>query len=446
MSSSPSNDEKGPISAARNGKMDQEDDDDELTDREQAMLRELQRRQDRVDEMERRQKVTMKAEEQEEEGHIPDPEIAKTQILKSKFDYEFAIVNKGHRGLNPPCKRPAFRILGLFRNKKTDFRNWMDDLQESKMIYLDEKDGQTKCKLGDLHKLPLLKYMLIPKTRERERDEEYTTKKIEEIKRIYLEHEEMARNEFEENMVKRSQGKMGLSLEKKRENAKKKSKHSSGREKALEFKEKQQQKEAKENNSIIIREVARVPRIMELRGQQFAIIILLMDVTPKTLAGKDDPEPAVMVIDTFLTCEEAEAYMETLKHYIFCMSMFVVDMYEWHYPEDIVLDDIKEKYRHPEQNKVMQDKKFQKVELEKYINDPELAGMELTPIEVNEKSKMPENFRPLKEQPKAFSHVESSEPVDREKLKEDYRKDFESPAGGGGGASSSGTFRFDISK
>lgn len=382
-----------------------------LTEREQAMLAELQRKQDAINEIERRNDVRLSNKHSYQScepcaGQEPLA-ILDSQTLLGKNGYTFAIVNKANRVLNPPCKRPAFRILGLFRSVDGDYKNWIDELHENNLIYVDPEDKKTKCKLGDLHKVPILKYMLIPKNMNRDRDETYTKTKIEEIKKIYLENMEMAQREFEEHREKRVQGKMGLSLEKQRETAKEKRKKSA-RGKVLNEKGKQTSSE--------IREVSRVPRIMELINQKHAVIIILNDVTKETLAGKDDPEPAVLIIDTFDSCNEAEEYMETLKNYVFCMNIDVVDMYVWHFPEDVDFDNVKEKYRDAEQNKVMNEKKSRKME----VNTMEAkARMENKPLpinEVTEKSRSPENFQPLKQNPE-FTYTESSQPVDREQLK-----------------------------
>ncbi len=373
----------------------------ELTLREEAMLRELKRHEERLAEIERRRVESLKI-KKENNG---EPERI-DKVLKSKFDYTFAVVNKSHRMLNPPGKRAAFRILGLFKHQK-EFENWMEELHETNMIYM--TDGQMKCKLGDLHKLRLLNYMLIPKNSVRERDAEYTEEKIEDLKKIHVNHLKMSMEEFEKHHIERSQGQMGLSLEKQCEKAKEK-RNKSSRYKAI--KARGEERERRED----AKEVARVTRMMELRGQKFAIIIILMDVSKDVLAGKDDAEPAVLIIDCLDTLREAEEYMGTLKNYVFYTNIFIVDMYEWLAPDDIVMDEINEKYRNPEQDRLMREKKNQKYELEKYEKEQELEGKEIKAIEVTKESKAPENFEPLKGNPTEFHHVESSEPVDRAEL------------------------------
>lgn len=388
-----------------------------LTDREKAMLRELQKRQDAVDEIERRNNVRLVHSMSDDfinTLNLPssvfseDFETLSLQ-LNSIHNYKFAVVNKAHRGLNPWCDRPAFRILGLFRTEG-EFVNWMEEMKELRCIYFDEVDEKMKCKLGDLHKLPLLQYTLIAKTATRERDESYTKQKISNMKNIHLEHMKMARQEFEEHREKRVQGHMGLSLEKKRQNANKKYK-SSGRAKALKTCDKTKKREALKT----MQEVSRVPRSMELSKQNQAIIIVLNDVTENTLAGKDDPEPAILILDSFESCEEAEKYIEKLKNYVFCLNIDVVDMYVWHFPEEVDFDQVKEKYRNPEQDKIMNEKKVRKLEVEKVEAESRMMNKPLPLQEVTEHSKAPENFNPLEQQPK-FTYSESSEPVNRKAL------------------------------
>jgi hypothetical protein len=387
-----------------------------LSERQESMLRELKRRQDAVEEIERRNQVRQTNEEQPETPTpTPTGSDEVSGLLLSNHGYTFAVVNKAHRGLNPRCKRPGFRILGLFMSEEGDYRNWLDDLREHNQIYVDSADGQTKCKLGALHKLPLLKYMLVPKNESRDRDREYTECKIEAIKQTHLEHLEMAKQEFMEHREKRVQGKMGLSLEKQRENAKEKRKREP-REKALRRKD-AQTREAHGD----MKEVARVPRMLEMRNQNHAIIIVLNDVTSDTLSAKDDPEPAVMVLDTFDTCEDAEKYMNRLKNYVFCMNLDIVDMYVWHFPEDVDFDKVKEKYRNPEQDKVMSEKKNRKQEVENMEARSRMEKLPLPVQEVTAHSKAPENFQPLKQTPN-MSYTESAVPVDRAQLEVEARE------------------------
>lgn len=390
-------------------------------------MEELKRKDQALQEIKRRkayaeaqQRATTEAEqrataETQVEAHQP---IASSSTRKaagkfgSNHGYEFAVVNKAHRLLNPPCERPAFRILGLFRSQQGDLQNWIDDLWDNGQLQQEPDTGVTKCKLGDLHMLPICKYMLISKNSTRDRDPKYVENKIDEIKRIHLEQQAFAKAEFEEHKRKQVQGKMGLSLNKQREQAKEKRK-TAPREKAL----KQMAKRSVEARSSM-REVGRVPGIMQLMHQRFAVIVLLHDVTPNTLQAKDDPEPAVMVVDAFDAESEARKFVESLENHVHAVDLHIVDMYQWHFPEDVDLDQVTEKYRNPEQDKIMAAKKQTKEEIAKAEAEAAADETVLPVTEVTEESKAPEGFNPLKslETNQGLTYTESSEPVDREAL------------------------------
>lgn len=301
--------------------------------------------------------------------------------LESRFGYKFAVFNKAHRQLNPKCERPAIRLLGFFHGEG-DFQNWMDTLADCGMMAVDA-DGSRRCKLGALHKAQLFTYALIPTTEGKDRDPQYISKKVEAIKSGHLEHIQYAKQEFTDNHTQHRQGSMGMSLEKKRERADKKQKKST-RNAAL-------RQKAIENASSInssngnqqIREVSKVPRLLEISKQQCAIVVVLNDVTQERLSGKEDPEPAIMILDCFNSCEDAEKHIESvLKNSIVDFSMFVIDMYEWIFPEDVKLDEVREKYRIDEQNKLMQAKKTQKQELLDYEQKCKYGGYDTDGLQV----------------------------------------------------------------
>ena len=316
-----------------------------------------------------------------------------TNIQKNK--YKFAIINKANRTLNPPCKRPAFRVLGFFESETGDFQNWLEDLRDCNQLYTDPKDGQTKCKLGDLHKLPLLQYCLIPKTSKRDRDEGYVKQKVEEIKGLHARQNEASKKEFDAHHERKQTGDLGLSLESQRKQATKvrKDKVGKARAKALEQKEKERAQERE-----VSREVGRVPKMMELTRQQCAAIIVLNDVTDPVLASKDDPEPALMLVDCFNSCQEAEEYIDNqLKHHVHSTNIDVVDLYTWHYPEDVDLDEVQEKYRCEEQNLIMREKKLKKKEVEEAESKMNECGNDAPRLEITEEHVAPEDFQPLKQ-------------------------------------------------
>jgi hypothetical protein len=283
--------------------------------------------------------------------------------FQSHQGYRFALMNKANRFMRPSCKRPAFRLLGFFRNNE-ELEEYIEELKSSGCI--DPQDGS--CKLGDIHKVPIIThYTLISKSISRDRNEQYVISKINEIKKLHMEHHRMADEEFRQNREEKKAGKTGLSIEKKREKAKEKRKKSS-REAAI--KEKAASL-ASTTAAAAPSLIGRVPRAMEFREQNYAIIIMLEDITKPVLKGQDDPEPVILLLDAFESKEEAQKYLDTLSHYVFYMSMYIVDMYQWLFPEDLDAKQIEEQYRNPEQNLIMKTKKEKDLEVKKYKEDVE---------------------------------------------------------------------------
>ena len=130
---------------------EQEKKQEPLSDREEAMMRELKRRQDCVSEIERRKQVAVSGSETDAsklQNRKPLDMDVVSQQLVANHDYTFAVINKAHRSLNPKSTRPAFRILGLFRSLKGDFADWMDEMRDCNQIYKDESDGQGQIQTG----------------------------------------------------------------------------------------------------------------------------------------------------------------------------------------------------------------------------------------------------------------------------------------------------------
>jgi len=285
--------------------------------------------------------------------------IPRAAQLKSQSGYQFAVINKANRFMKPTCKRPAFRILGFFRNNE-ELSSYIEELRDSNQI-----DENGICKLGDLHKVPVIThYTLLSKSMDRDRDEKYVISKIAEIKQLHLDHQKMAEEEFKQNREEKKAGRIGLSIEKKREKAKEKRKKSS-REAAI----KSVANSASASTQKTQQLVGRVPRNLEFREQNHAIIIMLEDITKPVLKGHDDPEPIILLLDAFESKEAAQNAFDSLSHYVFCMSMYIVDMYQWLFPEDLDAKQIEEQYRNPEQNLIMKTKKEKDLEVKKYENE-----------------------------------------------------------------------------
>jgi hypothetical protein len=341
-----------------------------LTDKEKVIEEQILKNQDAINEIERRRKVRDETPEELVPYDIPS---SSAHSLRNIHGYDFAVINKAHIKMNPPCKRPGFRILGLFREGDGEYDNWLDELRDQGIIFWDDKTNQSTCKWGDMHKLPLMKYGLLSKTPEKDRSHLYVTNKIELLKKLHMENIQFSKQEFAETRKGTSQGKMGLSIDKQREKAQEKRKKLS-REQALNDKSKAEH--------VSKQEVARVPRSMQLMQQLYAVIIVMHDISTDVLSAKADPEPAIMIVDAFDTCDDAIKYIETLKNDVFLMNIDVVTMYVWIYPEDVKYDQVEEKYRNPEQNLIMQGKKNACRDIKNAESEAKIKGVNIATTDV----------------------------------------------------------------
>lgn len=351
-------------------------------------------------------------------------QLNKEHGLVSHSGYQFAVINIAHRLMNPISKKPAFRILGFFRDQK-DLIQYLQEAQKYPGVI--NPDGTSN--LGTMHKVPLIeKFCLLTKSEKRNRSESYVLSKTNEIKQLHLNFFIKSKEEFETNIKETKTGATNQSLEKKREEAKK-LKQKSSREAALNQKMKSDlqnaikkrsntnsltaaglDKKINNKNMPLLNQIMSgnisqeietasinndeqnvlevdddnfttqshnadiscisVPGALQRRRQNFAVILVLEDITKPVMQGHDDPEPLILFIDCFEDESSARDYMSnTLSKYVYYHNMFLVEMYEWLFPEDLVYDKMDERYRDEEQNKIMQAKKEKEKELKDFEKD-----------------------------------------------------------------------------
>jgi len=296
-------------------------------------------------------------------------ETVNPSAVPSQDDYQFVMLNKSHIGMNPRSKEPAVRILGLFKSRQEAIRH-VETLKQCNV--LDD--------LGDIHLAPRMKWVLLPKNKERDRDPNYTNNKIEQLRTVHVSERERANNEFKAKLnadraksednasqiaqVPQSSGpqisKTTLSLAKQREKGLANQKNKTTRQQAI----KTQNRNAKlmvEKNPTL--EVAKIPRNAELRGQNYVVMAIWRDFTQDVMKLKDEPEPAVLFIDCFDQLEEAKkCEKQTLARYIHILDMDIVTLYEWIYPEQADPDKLpedKEMWRDDEQSLILNQRKAQ---------------------------------------------------------------------------------------
>lgn len=300
----------------------------------------------RYEEMDRRSKVVEAAKLAKAE-ELPILDSLQVNAVPSQGNYKYVMFNKTHVGLNPHGKSPGVRVLGLFR-ERADAMAHLNDLSRA---------GVTADELGDIHLAPRMKWVLIPKSKDRDRDEKYTMSKIKELVDLQLKERRLANEEFEKSKSDQSVGATGVSLEKQRQRQQglaKKHHKKSARLAAISTAVKKMEAKVSSDSSL---SVAAVPRSAELRKQNHVVIASIKDYTPPVMKLKDVAEPAVLFIDVFDNPEDAQkCIVQILSKYIKIMNMDMVDLYEWIFPEDMDSDKLPpeaEMWRDEEQTKIM---------------------------------------------------------------------------------------------
>ena len=92
----------------------------------------------------------------------------------------------------------------------------------------------------------------------------------------------------------------------------------------------------------------------KIAGQSFAAIIVLSDIRKSVTKGKAKPEPCIAILDVFGDEDAARNYAQhtASKTYPKC-DIDVVELYQWHFPENIDPDKVKDIYGHKRLNEIM---------------------------------------------------------------------------------------------
>lgn len=303
--------------------------------------------------------------------------IRENQRIPSAHGYKYCLLNKTNHRLNPAGRHAAVRCLGFFHTKD-EARAHLHDCAEGQDIQL----STLADRLGDIHIAEVGKWVLVPKTKDRDRDASYTIAKIDAVVGVHLKERIQASKDFALSKTSGKPGKTGVSLDKQRER-----KQKQAREK-MERKKRQLEAKKKNGNSTVAKvhhpekqaaaasaaataskESARkVPRSMEVRNQSHMVIATLKDFTNPVLRLKDAPEPVVMFFDAFDRLEDAQKYIEdSLKDYVTIVDLDVVDLYEWVFVESMdpdLLPPEAEKWRDEEQTAIMRHRKVEQRALE----------------------------------------------------------------------------------
>ena len=246
-------------------------------------------------------------------------------------DHSIILLNLCHNNHRPMHKYPGFRILGAFPN--------MNSLQ----LHVKKNYEHSEASLWAT---PVHQLMTICKSTEDQTNVSYNKKQIERLVEIYEDAADKRNREFKETVDKGKTGTVGQSI----------------------YKSKIICTETIEKNGKLFDEehkndeINRIPHDLSFSGkiinQSYAVIITLSDIRKVVKTGKSVPEPCIAILDVFESEESAIKYSKTVasKSYPKC-DIDVVDMYSWHFPENINPDKIKELYGHKRLDEVMNTRK-----------------------------------------------------------------------------------------
>ena len=256
--------------------------------------------------------------------------------------YEYAMVHIAHKNSRPVSNRPAFRILKLCESREDAFEHYREN------PHLGEECA--------LHLFPLSRWFALCRSLEDQQNAEYCFEYIDET--IVRHRDEIVEKnkEFEENVREKKTGEVDKDKMKLKAHLKNRIKSAAaGRQKAIRTLEKKKMLERGGKKA------AKLKRDDEVRGQRYAIVSVCRDNTvegkraQKTRGFKAySPQPLVRIHAVFDDKDEATTWMEeNASNKVINHDLYVVDMYEWLYPEEENVEKIEGKYRNEEQNKIL---------------------------------------------------------------------------------------------
>lgn len=280
------------------------------------------------------------------------------------------LYHAAHRQLSPRSSRPAYNILGFFPDLASR------DRHVNKIRNAYRNDYALEHGTTDGFTLPaticgvnVLDYFLIPTSLEKQRST-YCPDKIEIIKNIYYSAEAAHQKEFEANVTANKTGDQGKSFSRKRMRKKTKVRRRVRR-KAFDATAKREQWEG----------IADVPTSVDLRNQKCCVVVHLLDNTEDALAGRKEPEPAILPICPAPDQDAAWKWIDdTGSQYINRAHMDVVTMGCYIHPEDVDTEALRENYRNETVQNIMDARKDKKKELsafEEWCEENEMSFPEM---------------------------------------------------------------------
>lgn len=318
-----------------------------------------------VAELRKRQEVVRKIREVDNPMSVTRPkfEVPLDQVLDE--EQNCFVVHVVHEGLRPRSTKPGIRIMGAFANTEeaTDhynrilakpFADWDHHMFQRAEKYALMRDYERldpsimQAKVAKIERM----YDLRGKNDALRRHIEWKKRALR--NRIETEGEEETPEEAEKKERERLEKSAYRAEKKATDAANGKSKLGSTRKLAVEQHIKSECADPKAPGGLH-KSDGRVPNACRIPGQNVAVISILKDITPEAVAGDAAFEPVVILWRAFNRKEEAQNWIEQQgKNAILDHHMFVVDMYALLTPQNVELDKIQSKYRHGQQDEVMQ--------------------------------------------------------------------------------------------
>jgi hypothetical protein len=293
-------------------------------------------------------------------------EQAKFESVPSAFplrnpNHTIALLNICHQGHRPRHACPGFRILGFFSNDASLRSHVRRYYPESASTVFATTTHQLLC---------------ICKNSIAQRKRGYNKHQIDRLVKIYTSAAEERNRDFKQNVAKARTGKVGKSMYKAKLKCMEK------------LEQHQEQYDKKHKDSPLLKISHTLSVAAQLSSQKYAVIIVLSDIRKSVQKGHQLPEPCIAVLDCFGTEEDALKYAKhTASKQYPKTDIDVVEMYVWHFPENVHPDKVRSIYGHEKLNNVMTARKENMelaVEFEKWCDENNVKPT-VTEVEPEEK-------------------------------------------------------------
>jgi hypothetical protein len=276
-------------------------------------------------------------------------------------DQQWVLYSLSHVAMPPMARdpsNPAVRIYGLFESHE-DANEYATELHVA--------DPACCILLSTTHE-----WHVAAKSSERHSDLQYKSQKLQRIAKAHAELRVASTTEFRRNVDEGQTGGQDLPTEDTLVNENTRERRRAQHDDTWE----ELQRDGKKATN-------RLPGSLVIEGQRHAVCCFAKDVTPEVVSGEDDPEFAFMVLAAFDTESQCDRYVRNVAaERIQDQALDVITLRRWIFPEHPDLEEnVAVVYRHKELTEVMQRKKADVGEVERFKREQERIGR---PVEIKD--------------------------------------------------------------